>query len=145
DLGESFRLIAFPGDISRWEAPPLVEGRRVRSDAEADVGLGLAQALELQVGGILAAQLPSGAEVRFRVVGIVQALRDQGLLAYVRPPRLLAALPGLAPDFAVKLRAGANLREVRSALSTHGVPSQRTGGISDQTGVPGSFGRASFL
>jgi ABC-type lipoprotein release transport system permease subunit len=145
DLGESFRLIAFPGDISRFESPPLVDGRRVRTATEADVGLGLAQALDLQVGGTLAAQLPSGKEVRFRVVGIVEALRNEGLLAYVQPPRLRAAMADLTPDFAVKLLPGANLREVRRALSNHGVPSQRTGGISDQTGVAGSFGRASFL
>jgi len=145
ELGESFQLIAFPGDLARYEAPPLASGRRVRSSGEGDVGLGLAQALDLHVGGALAAQLPSGREVRFRVVGIVEALRNQGLLAYVQPKRLLAAMPDLTADIAVKLGPGADLDRVRDVLLSRGVYSQRTGGIAQDYGVSGTFGRTSFL
>jgi ABC-type antimicrobial peptide transport system permease subunit len=145
DLGESFRLIAFSGDGTRFEAPPLDAGRRVRADDETDVGLGLAQALDLHVGGTLAAQLPSGREVRFRVVGILDALRNEGLLAYVRPRRLVAAMPDVQWDVAVKLSPGANLDFVRNVLLSRGIDSERTGGISQDAGTSGSVGRTSFL
>jgi ABC-type lipoprotein release transport system permease subunit len=145
DLGESFRLIAFSDQGSRFEAPPLDQGRRVGANGEADVGLGLAQALDLHVGGTLAAQLPSGGEVRFRVVGILDALRNEGLLAYVRPRRLLAAMPSLPWDVAVKLRPNADLNLVRNVLISRGIDTQRTGGISQDAGVSGSLGRTSFL
>jgi ABC-type lipoprotein release transport system permease subunit len=144
DLGESFRLIAFPGDVSSYEDPPLAAGRRVRRTDEADVGLGLSQALDLHVGGTLAAQLPSGAEVRFHVVGIVEALRNEGLIAYVQPKRLLSSMPGLSGDIAVKLRPTADVDLVRNILLSRGVYSQRTGGIASDAGT-GTFGRTSFL
>ena len=145
DLGETFRFIAFPGDVASFESPPLASGRRVRGPDEADVGLGLAQALGLDVGSLLAAQLPSGSEARFRVVGIVQALRDQGLVAYVQPHRLLAALPGLTPDIAIKLRSPADFDRVRSAFSRRGIYAQKTGGISSESGFTGAVGRTAFL
>ena len=145
DLGESFQLIAFSGTATQFESPPLASGRRVRAPDEADVGLGLAQALDLHLGATLAAQLPSGKETRFRVVGIVEALRNQGLLAYVRPRRLLAAMPDLTSDIAVKLKPGADLNRVRNILLSRGVESERTGGIAEENGVAGSFGRTSFL
>lgn len=60
DLGEPVKLIAFPGDHTRFEASPLASGRRVRTDREAEVGLGLADALGLRPGGTLAVQGSSG-------------------------------------------------------------------------------------
>ena len=145
DLGETFRFIAFPGDVARFESPPLSSGRRVRTPGEADVGLGLAQALGLDVGSLLAAQLPSGTEARFRVVGIVQALRDQGLVAYVQPRRLLAAQPGLTPEIAIELRSSAEFDRVRGAFARRGVYAQKTGGISSESGFTGTVGRTAFL
>ncbi len=145
DLGESFELIGLPDDGTRFEAPPLSSGRRVHAADEADVGLGLAQALDLHVGGALAAQLPSGREARFRVVGIVEALRNQGLLAYVQPQRLRAGIPSLAPDIVVRLRPDADVNRVRNILLSRGVDSERTGGIAEENGAAGSFGRTSFL
>ncbi|TML09140.1 MAG: ABC transporter permease [Actinobacteria bacterium] len=144
DLGESFQLIAFPGDIARYEAPPLTTGRRVRNPNEADVGLGLAQALDLHTGATLAAELPSGHEVRFRVVGIVEALRNEGRLAYVQPQRLLGAMPALTPEVAITLRPGADLNRIRNVLLSRGVYTQRTGGITSDS-VSGTLGRTSFL
>ena len=58
-------------------------------------------------GSTLAVQLPSGGEARFRVVGTVRALDDNGRMAYVRPARLLAADPGATPQVVVKLARGA--------------------------------------
>lgn len=144
DLGESFTLVGFGGDVTRYEAPPLAAGRRVRADDEVDVGLGLAQALDLHVGAVLAAQLPSGREVRFRVVGIVDALRNEGLIAYVRARRLRAAMPWASADIAVKLSPGANLDRVRNILLGRGASSQKTGGISADSGI-GTTRRTSFL
>ena len=144
DLGESFRLVAFSGDVARYEAPPLSQGRRVRTSGEADVGLGLAQALDLHVGATLATQLPSGREARFRVVGIVDALRNEGLVAYVQAPRLLAAMPSVGSEIAVKLRSPDELDRVRNILLSRGARAEKTGGIAQDSGV-GSVGRTSFL
>jgi ABC-type lipoprotein release transport system permease subunit len=144
NLGESFRVIAFSGDLAQYEAPPLVEGRRVRSSDEVNVGRGLAQALDLHLGTTLAVQLPIDREVRFHVVGIVDALRDEGLVAYVQAPRLVAAMPSLSSVVAVKLRSPADLDHVRNVLLSRGATAEKTGGISQDSGV-GSIGRSSFL
>jgi hypothetical protein len=140
ELGESFKLVGFTGNVTAYESPPLASGRRVQGQGEAEVGGGLAAALDLHPGATLAAQLPSGLEVRFRVVGIVDALRDEGLIAYVRARRL----PSASADIAIRLSAGASLNDVRNALLRHGIYSEKTGGISDYSGL-GTSGRASFL
>ena len=132
-LGESMKVIAFPGDHTRFEAPPLAEGRRLRSDAEAEVGVGLAQALGLGVGGTLATQLPNGREARFRVVGIVRALGRDGRIAYTRPEPLLRADPSLTATLAVRLEPGADRaavewRFVRRSDAIGGPPPQPTAG-----------------
>src|SRR5262249_55543531 len=144
NLGESFRVIAFSGDVAHYEAPPLAEGRRVHSSDEVNVGRGLAQALDLHIGTTLAIQLPTGPELRFRVVGIVDALKNEGLVAYVLAPRLVAASPFLSATVAVKLRSPADLDHVRNVLLSRGAAPEKTGGISQDSGV-GSIGRASFL
>jgi ABC-type lipoprotein release transport system permease subunit len=144
DLGESFRVISFSGDLAQFEAPPLAEGRRVHSSAEVDVGRGLAQSLDLHPGTTLAMQLPVGRELRFRVVGIVDALRNEGLVAYVQAQRLVAAMPYLSSDIAVKLRSPGDLDRVRNVLLSRGAVAEKTGGISQDTGI-GSIGRTSFL
>ena len=144
DLGESFKLVGFAGDVTSYESPPVDSGRRARGIGEAEVGAGLADALDLHAGGTLAAQLPSGREVRFRVVGIVDALRDEGLVAYVRAERLRAAMPAASTEIAIKLAQGASLNDVRNALLGRGVHADKTGGISEDSGLDTS-GRASFL
>jgi len=127
-LGEPVRLIAMPGDHTKLEAAPLASGRRVAADGEAEVGLGLAGALNLRVGGTLATQLPSGAEARFRVVGIVRALEREGRVAYVRPPRLLAGEPGLEPEIAIRLEPGADRAALGRRLRALGAEPARVGG-----------------
>ena len=119
-LGSPLRLIAYPGDHTRFEAPALAEGRRVRSAGEAEVGVGLADALGLRVGSTLAVQLAAAREVRFRVVGIVRALQDEGRVAYVRPRRLLAALPPVDAPMALRLDADADRDLIRGELAALG-------------------------
>ncbi|HYY23347.1 MAG TPA: FtsX-like permease family protein, partial [Thermoleophilaceae bacterium] len=132
-LGEPVNLVAFPGDHTRFEAPPLASGRRVRGDGEAEVGTGLADALGVGVGGTLAVGLPSGREVRFRVVGTVRAVQDDGRLAYVRPARLLGADPYLDSSLAVRLKPGAGEGAVRRELSAMGAAPEAAGGATAHT------------
>jgi ABC-type lipoprotein release transport system permease subunit len=119
-LGEALTVIAFPGDHTQFEEPPLAEGRRLRADDEAEVGVGLADALGLAPGATLGLALPDGAgEARFRVVGIVRALDDEGRVAYVRPRRLGSALTD-RPPIAVRIASGASREEVQKRLQARG-------------------------
>ena len=133
DLGEPFSMVAFPGDHTRFEAPALADGRRLRSPYEAEVGLGLAQILNLYPGSTLAAQLPNGRELRFRVVGVVRAFERQGRLIYVQARRLLAVEPDAPSDVAVRLRHGANADSVRHELERAGYFTSSTGGIAGES------------
>jgi putative ABC transport system permease protein len=134
-LGEPVKLVAFPGDHTRFEDPPLDRGRRLHGDDEAEIGVGLAQALGVGVGSTLAVQLPSGGEARFRVVGTVRALDDNGRVAYVRPPRLLAADPGASPQVVVKLADGADRAAVTRRLSALGAQPSAVGGATTRNGA----------
>jgi ABC-type antimicrobial peptide transport system permease subunit len=127
-LGEPLRVIAYPGDHTRFEAPPLAEGRRVRSDGEAEVGVGLADALGLRPGATFAVQGEGGIEARFRVVGVVRALERDGRIAYVRPRRLLDAQPGAGSTISVRLSPGADRAAVERDLEAMGAPPQAVGG-----------------
>jgi ABC-type antimicrobial peptide transport system permease subunit len=133
-LGEALRLVAFPGDHTRFEAPPLASGRRLRGPGEAEVGERLADALGLRPGSTLAAQLPSGGEVRFRVAGIVRALERSGRIAWVRPDRLLAGGGDLPPSLAIRLDPGADKAEVTRRLTAIGVPPQSASGATTRNG-----------
>ncbi len=126
-LGEPVRLVAYPGDHTRFEAPPLAEGRRIRGPDEVEVGLGMADALGLQPGSVLAAQLPQGGEVRFRVVGVVRALENDGRIAWVKPDRLLALRPDLTPQVVVQLKSGATAAAVTQRLVALGARLQPVG------------------
>ena len=123
-LDKPFRLVAYPGDHTRFEAPPLASGRRVRSADEIEVGLALADALGLRPGSALAAQLPGGEEVRFRVVGVVRALENNGRIAWTRPDRL----GELDPALAVRLDGGADRPAVERELEALGAPPQAVAG-----------------
>ena len=141
-LGEPFKLIAFGDDHRRYEDPVLDRGRDIESDSEAVVGLGLATALGLHVGGTLAAQLPSGAEIRFTVVGIVRAFQDQGRIVYVRPGRLLAANPSAEATIAVRVATGTSTEGARQSLGFAGFFAVENGGIAGQS-VQGFAARSS--
>ncbi|HKE81187.1 MAG TPA: ABC transporter permease [Solirubrobacteraceae bacterium] len=134
-LGEPVKLVAFPGDHTRFEDPPLDSGRRVRANDEAEIGVGLAQALGIGVGSTLAVQVPSGGEARFRVVGTVRALDDNGRVAYVRPPRLLAADPGANPQIVVRLDHGADRAAVSRRVAALGAEPTAVGGATTRNGA----------
>jgi hypothetical protein len=134
-LGEPVKLVAFPGDHTRFEDPPLDAGRRLRGSDEAEIGVGLAQALGIGVGSTLAVQMPSGGEARFRVVGTVRALDDNGRVAYVRPGRVLAADPGATPQVVVKLARGADRAAVSRRLAALGAQPAAVGGATTRNGA----------
>ena len=121
-LGEPVRMVAYPGDHTAFEAPPLAAGRRLRTDGEAEVGVGLADALGLRPGATFAVQVEGGGEARFRVSGVVRALEHDGRLAYVRPARLLAAQPDVGSTISVRLAPGADRPAVERALTALGAP-----------------------
>jgi ABC-type lipoprotein release transport system permease subunit len=133
ELGESLRVIAYPGDHTRFENPPLESGRRVRSPSEAEVGSGVADPLGLRPGATLALQLPSGAEARFRVVGLVNAFENDGRVVYTQPNRLLAADPSLTPSIAVRLKPGADQDAVATRLSRIGAEPQVVAGATSRS------------
>jgi FtsX-like permease family len=135
-LGSPLRLISYPGDHTRFEAPRLSAGRRVQSAGEAEVGAGLADAVGLRVGSILAVQPAGARELRFRVVGVVRALQDEGRVAYVRPERLAAVLPALAGPLAVRLEPGAGREAVRRGLAELGAETRvAAGATGDSRGL----------
>jgi ABC-type antimicrobial peptide transport system permease subunit len=137
-LGESFKVVAYPGDHTAFEAPPLAAGRRVRSAGEAEVGTGLADALGVRPGAALAMQLAGGEEVRFRVVGLVRAFDSDGRVVYTQPARLLAADPTLSPQIAVKLAPGADQAAVERRLERRGSsPQEATGATTRNAGFLG--------
>ncbi|CAA9480968.1 MAG: hypothetical protein AVDCRST_MAG38-1996, partial [uncultured Solirubrobacteraceae bacterium] len=123
-LSEAATLVAYSGEHTEFEAPALSAGRRIRAAGEVEVGLGLASALGLRPGSTLAVQTPSGRELRFRVVGVVRALENDGRMAYVDARRVLRAEPGLDPSIAIVLEEGADRARVGAALSALGAPPQ---------------------
>jgi hypothetical protein len=127
-LGSPLKLIAYPGDHTRFENPPLAAGRRVRGPGEAEVGLGLADALGLRPGSTLVVQPRAPREVRFRVVGIVRALQDEGRVAYVHPDRLAAAGVELDGPIVLRLDPGADRAHVARGLRALGAQAQSVAG-----------------
>ena len=127
-LGETIDLVAYPGDHTVFEAPPLVSGRRLRGGGEAEVGKGLAEVLGLSAGSPLPVELPSGREARFRVVGVVDSLQHDGRVVYVPAAALLAGEPSAPEQLAVRLSPAANPGAVGSELTALGARSSPTGG-----------------
>lgn len=119
-LGETIDVIAYPGDHTRFEAPPLVSGKRLRGAGEAEVGSGLASALGLSPGGTLALALPSGGELRLRVAGVVSSLDHDGRVAYVPGSALLHADRSAPFQVAVKLVPRTSQTSVNAALAALG-------------------------
>jgi ABC-type antimicrobial peptide transport system permease subunit len=137
-LGQPVRLIGYPGDHTQFEAPPLASGRRLRSAGEAEVGLGLADALGLRAGSTLAVQSGGGDEIRLRVVGVVRALENQGRVAYTRDAPLLRAEPRLQPAIAIRLTAGADRARVAAGLRALGAaPTPVRGATTSNAGFLG--------
>ena len=109
-LGETIDVVAYPGNHTEFEAPPLVSGQRLRGPREAEVGLGLADALGLDEGSTLALAFSSGDELRLRVAGIVSSLDHDGRVAYIPARALLSADPNAPSSLAIVLRPRAPTR-----------------------------------
>ncbi len=136
NLAEPLELVAFgEGAGGVFAGRPLLEGRRVASDGEAEVGRGIAQSLGLGLGSTLIAALQGGGEVRLRVVGIVQELARDGRIVYLRPAPLLAAQPALTPRIAIRLAEGTSAATVKQELLRLGASSSSNGGLAPQ-GAP---------
>ena len=133
-LGETIDVIAYPGDHTRFEAPPLVSGHRLRGPGEAEVGEGLAEALGLGPGQTVALGLPSGRELRLRVTGVVSSLDQEGRVAYVPAAALLRADPAAPSELAVVLTPGADQARVSAALAAMGGEPATPAGATDQGG-----------
>jgi cell division protein FtsX len=127
-LGETIDVIAYPGDHTIFEAPPLTSGTRLRGQGQTEVGAGLANALGLTPGSTLAIALPSGAELRLRVSGVVSSLDHDGRVAYVPAGVLVRADPAASEQIAVRLTPGADPSRVSAALRALGAePTQASG------------------
>jgi ABC-type antimicrobial peptide transport system permease subunit len=131
-LGETIDVIAYPGDHTLYEAPPLAAGSRLRGRDQAEVGVGLADALGLTRGSTLAIQLQSGKELRLKVAGLVSSLDHDGRIAYVPAAALLAVDPQAPELLAVRLLPGADPSAVTRALG----PSAATAAGATARGVP---------
>jgi hypothetical protein len=119
-LGETIDVIAYPGNHTVFEAPPLVAGRRLSGPRQAEVGVGLADALGLSPGSTLALALSSGGELRLRVSGLVSSLDHDGRVAYIPARALLAADRSAPYQVAVALTPNANVSAVTAALTRLG-------------------------
>ena len=92
-LGEPVRLSPTPATTRSSRTRRWPRGGGSAAPNEVEVGVGMADALGLRPGSVLAAQIPDGGEVRFRVAGVVRALENDGRIAWVQPDRLLDAAP----------------------------------------------------
>ncbi len=119
-LGETIDVIAYPGDHTIFEAPPLISGHRLHGDGQAEIGAGLAQALGLGTGQTVALALSSGRELRLRVSGVVSSLDDDGRVVYVPAAALLAADSSAGSQIAVRLVPNADQAHVEAALTALG-------------------------
>jgi putative ABC transport system permease protein len=119
-LGETIDVIAYLGNHTTFEAPELVSGRRLRGGGEAEVGAGLAQALGLAPGSMLALALPTGTELRLRVAGVVSSLDHDGRVAYIPARALLGAESSPPSEIAVRLKPGASQSAVTAELNAIG-------------------------
>jgi hypothetical protein len=134
-LGETIDVIAYPGDHTIFEAPPLTAGRRLKGTGQAEVGAGLAIALGLGPGSTLAIAMPSGAELRLRVAGIVSSLDHDGRVAYVPAAALLRSDPSAPEQIAIRLDPGADPTKVSDALAALGAAPTPASGATAR-GVP---------
>lgn len=135
-LGTPLKVIAYSsGRHTEFEAPPLASGRRARGPGEAEVGQGLADALGLRPGATLALQPLAPREVRFRVVGVVRALQDEGRVAFVAPQRLRAAGVALDGPMVLRLSPGADRARIARGLAALGAHADAVRGATGDSGA----------
>lgn len=134
-LGETIDVIAYPGDHTIFEAPPLTAGSRLQESGQAEIGQGLAQALGLSPGQTLALALSSGRELRLRIAGVVSSLDHDGRVAYIPAAALLRVDPTASPLLAIRLTPNADPNRVSSRLLALGVAPAAASGATAR-GVP---------
>jgi len=135
-LGETIDTIAYPGNLTKFESPPLVAGHRPHGADEAEIGQGLAQALGLYPGQTLAIQLGTGTEVRVRIAGVVSSLDHDGHVAYVPAAALLSADRSAPSTIAIILDPGADVARVSAAVDRLGVaPAAASGATSNSAAL----------
>jgi ABC-type lipoprotein release transport system permease subunit len=134
-LGETIDVVAYPGNHTVFEAPPLVDGHRLRGTGQAEVGEGLAQALGLGVGQTIALGLSSGRELRLTVAGVVSSLDHDGRVAYIPAAALLRADPSAPSQLAVRLTPGADDAHVSAGLRALGAVAATASGATSR-GAP---------
>ncbi|WP_249011519.1 FtsX-like permease family protein [Conexibacter sp. DBS9H8] len=128
ELGELVDVVAYPRQLSRFEAPPLAAGRRPHGADQAEVGVGLADALGLAPGSALLLELPSGRQLDLRVSGTVNSLAYEGLVAYLPAAVLLRADPAAPEQIAVLLAPRASTATVSAEMRRIGFPPTLTAG-----------------
>ncbi|MBV9167020.1 MAG: ABC transporter permease [Solirubrobacterales bacterium] len=131
-LGETIDVIGYPGNPTTFEAPPLTAGHRPRGPDQAEVGTGLADALGLSPGSLLAVEFQSGKELRLRVAGVVGSFDHDGRVAYVPAKAMLRADPFAPEELAIIVKPGANTAAVQKTIGPAAAPT--TGAIG--RGVP---------
>ena len=123
-LGEPLRLVAYPGDHTRFEAPPLAAGRRLRGPGEAEVGRragrrarACGRARRSRRSCRTAARCASASAGVVRGAGERRADR-----LGARPTACSPPTPGSAPQIAIRLTPGADRAKVARRLSALGAP-----------------------
>ncbi len=119
-LGELIDVVAYPGNHVPFESPALDSGRHLAGADQAEVGVGLANALGLAPGSGLLMELPNGKQLSLKVSGTVSSLAYQGLVAYIPAAALLAADPSASENIAILLKPKADQAKVISELRAIG-------------------------
>jgi len=135
ELDETVDVIAYPGNHTVFEAPPLVAGRRLRGSHQAEVGEGLAEALGLAPGSTLALDFSSGNELRLRVSGVVSSLDHDGRVAYIPASALLPVDPNPSSEIVVVVKPNANVARIEAEMTRVGAPPVRANTATSR-GVP---------
>lgn len=129
-LGELIDVIAYPVNHTPFESPALDSGTRLSGENQAEVGVGLANALGLAPGSGLLMELPNGTQLSLKVSGTVSSLAYQGLVAYVPAAALLRADPSATANIAILLKPKADQATVISELRAIGAhPNVASGAV----------------
>ena len=134
-LGETIDVIAYPGNHTIFEAPPLTSGRRLRGERSGRGRSGTRRRPRPQPGLDARDRTPTGRELRLRVAGVVSSLDHDGRVAYIPAAPLLKEDPTAPEQIAIRLDPGANQAAVSAALSKLGAPSAPAAGATAR-GVP---------
>jgi ABC-type antimicrobial peptide transport system permease subunit len=129
-LGELIDVIAYPVQHTPFESPALDSGRRLTGQDQAEVGVGLANALGLASGSRLLMELPNGKQMSLKVSGTVSSLAYEGRIAYVPAKALLALDPSAPAKIAILLKPKADQNRVIAEMRAIGAhPTVASGAV----------------